>query len=92
MNTYLLIYANNLGSREKLVKVLNSIPEVKRWRYDMPNCFYIHSELEAKPLVDAIRTQCGGQGRCLMLEIEKYSGWLPKDTWDFIKKYQGDKE
>ena len=91
MNTYLFVYANNLGPREKLVKVLSSMPEVTKWRYDMPNCFYLYSELEAKPLIAAIRDKCGGRGRCLVVEIGQCAGWLPKDTWEFIKKYQGEK-
>lgn len=91
MNTYLFVYANNLGSREKLVGVLNSMSEVKGWRYDMPNCFYIHSELDSKQLVDTIRAKCGGHGRCLVVEIGHRSGWLPKATWDFLNKYDEEK-
>ena len=86
MKKYLLSYSSSLGSRDKLVKVLNTLSVIKGWRYDMPNCFYILSESSAMELMNAIRSACGGKGRGVIVEMEHYYGWLPRETWDFIHK------
>ena len=40
-NFYLFIYSDSLGNREEVKDILNDIPDVLSWRYDMPNSFYI---------------------------------------------------
>lgn len=87
MKRYLLVYSNGLGSRQKIVDVLNHLSEVKGWRYDMPNSFYLFSESSAADLLNAIRSECGGSGRCLLVEINHYYGWLPKASWTFFHKF-----
>ena len=90
MKKFLLVYSNSLGSREKLVRVLNSIQAVKNWRYDMPNCFYLITEMDPKELINAIRHECGDNGRCIIVEMTDFHGWLPPDTWSFLRKNYGD--
>ena len=92
MKTYFLAYGNDLGTRDELKSVLNSIPEIKGWRYDMPNTFYIHSEMPHGELISLIRSKCGGKGRCLLIEMGSQHGWLPKDTWAFIHKFEREDE
>lgn len=86
MNKYLMVYSDNLGSREQIKEALNEIPEVVHWRFDMPNSFYISSESSAEELMSKIRALRGGRGRCLMVKMDQYYGWLPVKTWEFIKK------
>lgn len=86
MNKYLLVYGNNLGTREQLVAVLNAMKEVRHWRYDMPNSFYIFSDSPAKELIDKIRRLRGNKGRCILVRMDVYSGWLPDKTWSLLKR------
>ena len=87
MNKYLLVYADSLGSREQVKEVLNGMPEVVHWRFDMPNSFYLYSDSTARELLDKIRAMRGGQGRCVIVKMDQYYGWLPNTTWDFFKKH-----
>ena len=86
MNKYLLVYGNNLGTREQMVDVLNAMSEVRHWRYDMPNSFYIYSESSHKDLIDKIRRLRGNKGRCILVKMDVYSGWLSDKTWSFLKR------
>lgn len=58
------------------------------WRYDMPNSFYICSQSTAQELTDIflLHLQNAINYRFLIIEIsENRQGFLPKDTWNFIK-------
>src|SRR5436309_3525453 len=83
---YLFAFSNTLGTQKEMENVLNSIPEVITWRYDMPHAFYIISEADAKTLTDAIR-QRAPKGRFIVTEIpeENRQGWLTGESWYLIK-------
>lgn len=87
MNTYLLVYANSLGSREEVKNALNTMGGVRGWRFDMPNSFYIRSEKTAEELGRLLRVARGDKGRFIITELveAEHYGWLPADTWKFIK-------
>ncbi len=87
MKTYLFVYANSLGDREKVKAILCSMQEVSHWRYDMPNSFYIRSDSSAQELVEAIVGKVGsGVKRFIITEIsDNRQGYLPRETWNFIK-------
>ena len=40
---YLLIYNDEVGTREEIKDILNRMQMIETWRYDMPNMFYIIS-------------------------------------------------
>ena len=86
MNKYFLAYNNQLGTRQEIIDVLNTMAEVRHWRYDMPNSFYIYSDANCKELLDKIRVLRGSRGRCVLVKMDTYSGWLPKETWTFLKR------
>ena len=86
MNKFLLVYDNNLGTRQQIIDVLNAMTEVRHWRYDMPNSFYIYSDVNCKELLNKIRMLLGNKGRCALVKMDTYSGWLPKETWAFLKR------
>ena len=44
MKTYLFIYSDAMGNRDALKAAIAGIPEIIRWRYDIPNSFYIYSD------------------------------------------------
>lgn len=83
---YLLVYSNVIGDRNELKRILDNIPEVLNWRYDMPNSFYIISNHTAQVLVEKIYSQIISQScRFFITEIcSNYQGYLPKDSWTFI--------
>jgi hypothetical protein len=87
MKCYLLSYANSLGSREEVKTALNTMGGVTSWRFDMPNAFYVRSEKSAGELARLLRAARGNRGRFFFTELVagQYLGWLPPDTWKFIK-------
>lgn len=85
---YLLVYSDSVGNRDDVIAILNVVPQIINWRYDMPNCFYIISTYNANELVDELyRRLSSEQKRFFITEISNnnYEGYLPKETWDFIK-------
>lgn len=54
---YLLVYSNVIGDRDVMKGILNSIEGVLDWRCDMPNSFYVISEMNASTLVDRIHAR-----------------------------------
>lgn len=85
---YLLVYNNNLGDREAVKSLIESIPEIEAWRYDMPNCFYLSSDSSAQDLADLFlqRAPSANGGRFLITLItDNRQGYLPKDTWNFLR-------
>lgn len=83
---YLLVYSDNIGDRASVKAIIDSIPGILNWRYDMPNCFYIISEKTAQELVNLIESKIhSASKRFFITEIStNRQGYLPKDTWDFI--------
>ena len=86
MSKYLLVYSDTLATRQKIVEVLSSMSEVRHWRYDMPYSFYIESSESAKDLLSKIRSLCGDKGRCILVKIDSFYGWLPRQTWEFLHR------
>ena len=83
---YLFVYGNSLGNRDEVRKIIDSIPQITNWRYDIPNCFYIHSSSSAVELVDLIKAKLNEEKVSFFItEITgNYEGYLSKETWDFI--------
>lgn len=82
---YLFVYAADLGDRDEVKDHLDGLPEVLHWRFDLPNAFYLVSEVSAKELANKIRPL--GNGRFIVTEIPANSqGWLPRRSWEIITK------
>lgn len=83
---YLLVYSNVIGDRDVMKGILNNIEGVLDWRFDMPNSFYVISEMNACTLVDRIHANIHSDScRFFITEISaNHQGYLPKDTWEFI--------
>lgn len=90
MKKYIFIYSDTLGNLNEVTILLDSIPEIVKWQTDMPNSFILKSDLEAKKLADII-IQKKPNARFFISEItENRQGWLPKETWNFIKDKNND--
>ena len=82
---YLFVYAADLGDREDVKDHLDDLPEVLHWRCDLPNAFYLVSDVSADELASKIRPL--GNGRFIVTEIPANSqGWLTRRSWEIIKK------
>jgi hypothetical protein len=87
---YLFVYNDGVGDRETVKNIINTMPEISRWRYDMPNCFYIISEYSARELSTKFRSITGKKGRFVFVEFAgNDQGFLPEQSWYLItnKKY-----
>lgn len=83
---YVFIYNNDFGDREAVKELLNNITAVRNWRYDLPNAFYLDSEETADNLANLI-IEKKPNVRFLLTEVSRnMQGWLPKETWDFLKE------
>lgn len=83
---YLLVYGPSVASYQQMKAVMNTIPEVKTWRTDIPNCFYVVSETDATTLAKLVRAKTGSKGRFIISEMSGNGyGWLTKESWYFLK-------
>ena len=82
---YLLAFSPMLGTQKEIGDCLNLIPGLT-WRYDIPNCFYIVSELSAGELASKVRECKGTDGRFIITEITtgNKEGWLTPESWYFM--------
>ena len=84
--TYMLVYSSDLGDREKAKSILNGLHMIEKWRYDLPNCFYLVSEYSAMEIAKEIRSRSNENGRFIISEIPSNSyGWLSDGSWHLIQ-------
>jgi len=85
---YLFVYADSLGDREAVKKIIDSIPQIDNWLYDIPNSFYLKSESSADHLVDLIKEKVKAEHLVYFItEIHSNrQGYLTKDVWDFLNQ------
>lgn len=87
---YVLIYSDMLGTREEVRDFIDGIPEITFWRYDLPNTFYLVSELSADELSDVVQGLNRKRARFLVIEVgSNKQGWLPRETWSVLNRYTG---
>jgi hypothetical protein len=80
--TYLLIYSDRLGTREDIKEFLDERSEILNWRYDLPQTFYLVSNLSAEELYEIVQSYNQERGLFLISEVgDNTQGWLPKKTW-----------
>jgi len=85
---YLLVYSTKFGTREQVKQCLEQIPEILRWRTDLPSSFYLISqETDAKTLSDRLSECMNSTKSFIVVEVTTNSnGWLVPDTWVFLKR------
>lgn len=82
---YLLIYDHEVGAREEVREFLDEQPKILDWRYDLPNTFYLISDLSAEGLYEIFQNFNQEHGRFLVSEVSSNrQGWLPRKTWKFL--------
>ncbi len=87
MKSFVFIYTGGIEEREKLVEVLNKIPEVYSWRYDTAVCFYILSNSTGRFLAEAIKNHYPNIGRYMITKLgDEYWGDLTGGSWHMLEK------
>ena len=83
--SYLLIYSDRIGTREAIRDFLDDRAEILHWRYDLPNTFYLISNLSAEELYEVVQGLSQKRGLFLISEVgSNTQGWLPKKTWALL--------
>ena len=84
LKAYILVYSG--FTRVEVRELLKEMPEIKVWRFDMPNSFYVISSSSAKALSKSFREYSNGEHkRFIFVEItENRAGWLPRRTWSVL--------
>lgn len=84
--SYLLVYSGTMGDRETLKNALNGLHMIEKWRYDLPNCFYLVSKHSARQISEELRELLSNKGRFIVSEIPPNSyGWLSDGSWHLIQ-------
>ena len=79
---YIFVYNDEVGTQEEVKNVLDKMPLIYTWRYDMPNMFYLVSSASADEISDQFQDFHGTEGRFIFLEYTDNSqGLLLGDSW-----------
>ena len=82
---YVLLYNDDVGTRDEIKNYLSDSEHVIHWRYDLPNSFYIISNSSAQELAEAIQGLNNKRGMFLVTEIStNKQGWLLRDAWTLL--------
>ena len=84
---YLLIYDHDVGTRKEVREFLDEQSEILDWRHDLPNTFYLISDLSAEDLCKIFQNFNRKNGGFLISEVgSNRQGWLPRKTWKFLNE------
>lgn len=80
--SYLFVYNDEVGTREKIKSILDQMSSVITWRFDMPNVFYIISERSVDEIAKEFETIAGTNGLFIFLEYNgNAQGRLTGESW-----------
>jgi hypothetical protein len=83
---YILVFSDEVGTREAVKRFLDSRDEVMTWYYCMSNAIFIPSTYTAKDLQKMFRQFTNDKGRFMILDCNTdRDGWLTKDAWKFMR-------
>ena len=84
---YILIYNEEVGTRDQVKSYLDSLPEILNWRTELPNSFLVISESDANDIATLMRRFTHDKGRFFVCEIPANNqGWLTKKMWRMINE------
>ena len=82
---YLFIYDQEVGSRDEVKEIFNSMQRVNTWRFDMPHTFYIISDYSAEDLYEEFIQFNGKKGKFMFIEAgTNRQGQMLSDTWHLL--------
>lgn len=84
--SYIFVFEDKFGTQEAIKDYIDLIPEILNWRYELPNSFFLVSELSAQELYEKIKP-FNAVGKFLISETTgNKQGWLVKDSWNIMNK------
>jgi hypothetical protein len=84
--SYIFVFEDKFGTQENVKNYIDNIPEILNWRYELPNSFFLVSDLSAQELFDKIKP-FNESGKFLISETtSNKQGWLVKDSWKIMNK------
>lgn len=87
--SYIFVYNDIVGTREKVKNILDQMSYVATWRFDMPNVFYIISDQTAGELATQFESLNGTNGYFIFQEHTPNSqGRLTGDSWYLLNNKQ----
>ena len=87
---YVLVYDDNVGTRDEVKAFLDSRPEILNWASCMPHAFFLVSDKTATTLQQLISTFNKNGGNFIILDAKTdRNGWLPRKYWDFLNFPKG---
>lgn len=85
-NSYIFVFEPAFGSLDDVRTYIDTIPEILNWRTELPNSFFLVSELSAKELFNKIKP-FSHTGKFLISETtSNKQGWLGKTSWNLMNK------
>ena len=83
---YILVYNSEFGTRDAVRSIIDAMPEIINWRYELPSSFFIVSEATADRLANRMRETTGERGRFIIAELSpgNRQGLLDPISWNFI--------
>jgi hypothetical protein len=84
LKAYLLVFSSI--PKDEVKDTLNKMTNIKTWRTDMANCFYVISESSAQELYEQFIAIRGSKGRFIFIEAsDNRQGMLTGDTWYLLR-------
>lgn len=85
--SYVLIYSDDLGTREEVRDFLDAQSKILNWRWELPNAFFLVSELSAHELA-ALVHRLNEKARFLITEYAAVNseGWLGNNAWKILNE------
>lgn len=87
---YLLVFDRRSNyDYNQLHEGIDKDPNIKNWSHYLTSSYILISPLSASGLSDRLRLNYFKDHRFLLYQITgtNYNGWLPKESWEWIKKY-----
>ncbi|PRB46428.1 hypothetical protein CQ009_05170 [Pseudomonas sp. MYb2] len=82
---YMFIYNDEVGTASQITKILDNMPSVITWRYDMPHIIYVTSYYDAHVLSSQFESKFKANGRFMFIEVTANAqGRMLNDTWFLI--------
>jgi len=83
---YILVFSDDVGTRDQVKDFLNSSSEILTWYYCMTHAIFIRSKYTASSLTTMFREFSKDKGRFIILDCNTdHNGWLPGNAWKFMR-------
>lgn len=82
---FIFSYDSEAVSIDEVTRLIDSNSQIVNWTRPMAGTFILVSELSPTEIQADIVNRRTKSFRFIVAEVTKRNGWLPKDTWEFMK-------